>query len=255
VRPPPGRGSRLYYALLLPGLFGIVFASGSRSRGARLLSLIVVLGVSTLGLSSCGGSSSGVQKMRERRWNYAIGCNATTRPDPAHRVSHGKPYRYAIAAKESSAPHFAGRPVFPRKRPGQLDWPHRNYWRCPLVQTGLQWHLRACTPTSTIKLFSLASFPRRPSAPQAVPGGATDPTTDNRRKTFIFFFAKRDVLPRAVDSSRANDYVSPICSSAWNVLSGRHSQPRAESIRAGKEAGAPTLSEPAATNGDVTGNN
>ena len=27
---------------------------------------------------------------------------------------------------------------------------------------------------------------RQTSAPQAVPGGATDPTTDNRRKTFIF---------------------------------------------------------------------
>ena len=79
VRPPPGRGSRLYYALLLPGLFGIVFASGSRSRGARLLSLIVVLGVSTLGLSSCGGSSSGVQKNAGTpAGTYAIVVNATT---------------------------------------------------------------------------------------------------------------------------------------------------------------------------------
>lgn len=79
VRPPPGHGSRLYYALLLPGLFGIVFASGSHSRGARLLSLIVVLGVSTLGLSSCGGSSSGVQKNAGTpAGTYAIVVNATT---------------------------------------------------------------------------------------------------------------------------------------------------------------------------------
>ena len=34
--------------------------------------------------------------------------------------------------------------------------------------------LRACAGASTISLFSLATFPRRPSASQAVPGGATD---------------------------------------------------------------------------------
>lgn len=48
----------LFYALLLPGMFGIVFAGASRSRGARLLGLLVVLSVSTLGLGSCGGNSS-----------------------------------------------------------------------------------------------------------------------------------------------------------------------------------------------------
>ncbi len=52
---PLGRGRRIYYALLLPGLFGVVFLAGSRTRGMRLLSLIVVLGFSTLLLGSCGG--------------------------------------------------------------------------------------------------------------------------------------------------------------------------------------------------------
>jgi hypothetical protein len=47
--------------------------------------------------------------------------------------------------------------------------------------------LRACTRTSTINLFLLASFPRRPSASQAVPGGATDPTTDNRYADIFIF--------------------------------------------------------------------
>jgi subtilase family serine protease len=51
----PLRGSRFFYALLLPGLFGVVFVAGSRTRGLRLLSLIVVLGFSTLWLGSCGG--------------------------------------------------------------------------------------------------------------------------------------------------------------------------------------------------------
>ncbi|HZW80529.1 MAG TPA: hypothetical protein VFF50_08665, partial [Candidatus Deferrimicrobiaceae bacterium] len=78
VQPPLGNG-RLYYALLLPGLFGIVFASGSRSRAARLLSLIVVLGFSSVGLSSCGGSSGGVQKNTGTPpGTYAIVVNATT---------------------------------------------------------------------------------------------------------------------------------------------------------------------------------
>jgi subtilase family serine protease len=48
----------LFYALLLPGMFGVVFAGASRTRSVRLLGLIVVFGVSTLGLGSCGGGSS-----------------------------------------------------------------------------------------------------------------------------------------------------------------------------------------------------
>jgi subtilase family serine protease len=54
LRPPLG-GSRFFYALLLPGLFGVVLVAGSRPRGLRLLSLILVLGFSTLWLGSCGG--------------------------------------------------------------------------------------------------------------------------------------------------------------------------------------------------------
>ena len=49
-----------------------------------------------------------------------------------------------------------------------------------LCKTQSLCHLRAFARTSNISLFSVASFPRRPSASQAVPGGATDPTTDNR---------------------------------------------------------------------------
>jgi subtilase family serine protease len=59
LRPSLGRGSRIFYAMLLPGLFGIVFAAGSRARGLRLLSRIVVLCFSTLWLGSCGGSGGG----------------------------------------------------------------------------------------------------------------------------------------------------------------------------------------------------
>lgn len=56
---PLSRGSRIFYALLLPGLFGVVFVAGSRTRGLRLLSLIVLLGFSTMWLGSCGGNNGG----------------------------------------------------------------------------------------------------------------------------------------------------------------------------------------------------
>jgi subtilase family serine protease len=57
LRPPLGRGSRIFYALLLPGMFGLALAGGSRTRVARLR-LIAVLGFSALTLSSCGSNSS-----------------------------------------------------------------------------------------------------------------------------------------------------------------------------------------------------
>ncbi len=57
LKPPLGRASRIFYALLLPG-FGILALTGSRRRGVRLLGLIVVLGFSTLGLGACGGGGS-----------------------------------------------------------------------------------------------------------------------------------------------------------------------------------------------------
>jgi subtilase family serine protease len=59
---PLDRGSRILYAALLPGLFGLVFIAGSRKRSTgamRVLGLIAVLGASTLWMASCGGSSSG----------------------------------------------------------------------------------------------------------------------------------------------------------------------------------------------------
>jgi Pro-kumamolisin, activation domain/Bacterial Ig-like domain (group 3) len=58
LRPPLGRGSKIFYAFLLPGVFGVLLAGASRKRSARMLGLIVVLGLSTLWLGSCGGSSS-----------------------------------------------------------------------------------------------------------------------------------------------------------------------------------------------------
>jgi subtilase family serine protease len=77
LRPPLGRGSRIFYALLLPGMFGLVLAGGSRTRGARLVGLIVVLGFSALTLSSCG-SSSGQKNPGTTPGTYSLVVTATT---------------------------------------------------------------------------------------------------------------------------------------------------------------------------------
>jgi subtilase family serine protease len=77
LRPPLGRGSRIFYAVLLPGMFGLVLAGGSRTRGARLLGLIVVLGFSALTLSSCG-SSSGQKNPGTTPGTYSLVVSATT---------------------------------------------------------------------------------------------------------------------------------------------------------------------------------
>ena len=57
---PYERSRGIFYATLLPGLFGIVIAAGSRKsrRNLRLLGLLLVMGLTTLGLGSCGGASS-----------------------------------------------------------------------------------------------------------------------------------------------------------------------------------------------------
>jgi subtilase family serine protease len=80
LRSPLGRGSQIFYALLLPGLFGMVFAAGSRTRGARLLGLIVVLGVSTLWLGACGGGNTNSSQKNggTPAGTYSVIVNATT---------------------------------------------------------------------------------------------------------------------------------------------------------------------------------
>jgi subtilase family serine protease len=81
LRTPFGRGSRIFYAALLPGLFGIVFAAGSRKRsayGMRVLGLIVVLGCSTLWLGACSNSSSGTKNPGTPTGTYTLTVSATT---------------------------------------------------------------------------------------------------------------------------------------------------------------------------------
>ena len=59
-----GRSSGIFYALLLPGLLGLVVSAGNRKRtlrGVRLLGMIAVLALSTLWMPACGGGSSSTQ--------------------------------------------------------------------------------------------------------------------------------------------------------------------------------------------------
>ncbi len=61
LRHPFGRGRRIFYALLLPGLMGLVVPATGRKRTLRrmlLLSLFAVLAGSTLWMVACGGGSS-----------------------------------------------------------------------------------------------------------------------------------------------------------------------------------------------------
>ncbi|HYM75529.1 MAG TPA: S53 family peptidase [Candidatus Dormibacteraeota bacterium] len=72
---PFDRSVRIFYAMLLPGLLGIVFVAGSRkrsTRGMRLLGLMMVLGFSTLWLGSCGGSSSSTKDPGTPVGSYSI---------------------------------------------------------------------------------------------------------------------------------------------------------------------------------------
>jgi subtilase family serine protease len=82
LRRPFDRGTRIFYAALLPGLLGIVFMAGTRkrsARGLRLLGLIVVLGFSTLWLASCGGSSShGTGSQGTPKGSYTITVTGTS---------------------------------------------------------------------------------------------------------------------------------------------------------------------------------
>jgi hypothetical protein len=71
----------MFYALLFPGLLGIVVTLGTRKRslGAmRMLALIALLGVSALWMASCGGSSSSNKNPGTPTGSYPITVNATT---------------------------------------------------------------------------------------------------------------------------------------------------------------------------------
>ncbi len=79
---PLGRGTGVLYAVLFPGLIGVLFTVGSRRRalsGMRLVSLIALLGFSTLWLGSCSGSnSSSTSNGGTTPGPYQVTVNATT---------------------------------------------------------------------------------------------------------------------------------------------------------------------------------
>jgi len=81
LQRPFDRGTRIFYAALLPGLLGIVFTFSSRKRslrGMRMLGLIMVLGFSTLWLGSCGSSNSSTKNPGTALGSHTVTINATT---------------------------------------------------------------------------------------------------------------------------------------------------------------------------------
>jgi hypothetical protein len=79
---PFGRSNRIFYALLLPGLFGLVIPVGNRKRtlrGVRLLSLAALLALSTLWMPACGGGgSSGTSNPGTPAGTSSVTVTATT---------------------------------------------------------------------------------------------------------------------------------------------------------------------------------
>jgi len=81
LRTPFGNSRGIFYAALLPGLLGILFTAGSRKRslrGIRFLSMILVLGFSTLWLGSCSSSGGSHSTPGTPAGSYPIVVNATT---------------------------------------------------------------------------------------------------------------------------------------------------------------------------------
>jgi len=82
LQPPFDRTSGIFYALCFPGLLGIVVMAGSRKRSStnmRLLSMVFVLGVSSLWLASCGGSKSPSSRDQGTvRGQYTINVTGTS---------------------------------------------------------------------------------------------------------------------------------------------------------------------------------
>jgi len=75
---PFERSRSVFYALLLPGVFGMVFAAGTRRRSVRLLGLMVMLGCSTLWFGGCGGSSNSNKNAGTPPGTYSVTVSATT---------------------------------------------------------------------------------------------------------------------------------------------------------------------------------
>jgi len=81
LRNPFGRSQRIFYALWLPGLMGLMLPAGKRKRAWRimlLLSLFAVLAGSTLWMMACGGGSGGSSNPGTPTGNSTVTVTATT---------------------------------------------------------------------------------------------------------------------------------------------------------------------------------
>jgi subtilase family serine protease len=83
LKRPLDRGSKVFFAILMPGLLGIAFTFGARKRSIaamRVVALIALLGASTFWMASCGGNSSSnnTSNAGTPPGNYTITVNAAT---------------------------------------------------------------------------------------------------------------------------------------------------------------------------------
>lgn len=80
MESPFTRSNKIFYATLVPGLFGLVLVSTSRNRRlSAMLILISAIGLTTFSTASCGGTSGGGNTNPGTPvGNYTITVNATT---------------------------------------------------------------------------------------------------------------------------------------------------------------------------------
>ncbi len=75
---PFGRHGGVFYAMLLPGLFGLVWPAGSRKRMIRLVALIAILACLTLWMPACGGGSTSTSNPGTPTGTTSVSITATS---------------------------------------------------------------------------------------------------------------------------------------------------------------------------------
>jgi Pro-kumamolisin, activation domain len=99
---PLDHGTRIFYAVLMPGMLGILFTIGSRRRareGMKVLALIMMLGLATIWTASCsgGGSNNSNKNPGTPVGSSSVTVNATT-------GSSGPSYTLALTLTVTAAP-------------------------------------------------------------------------------------------------------------------------------------------------------
>jgi len=103
LQRPMDRGTHIFYAVLLPGLFGIVLTFSGRKRSfavGRMLALMMILGFSTVWMASCGGTQGGGSNSNPGTpvGSYSVVVNATT--GGANPLTPTTPFTFTLSVTQ-----------------------------------------------------------------------------------------------------------------------------------------------------------